>query len=114
MKYTIFSQFISNLSYNSLIIPFGVEFILLNVLFFFLGGGGGGHGIGGIGAVVSRVPELKNDQSLKISLKSVDDQDTTIISRVPSLLLFSLSPCLFFFFLFLLFLGSGFVTRIWF
>ena len=68
---------------------------------FFGGGGGGGvggHGIGGIGAVVSRVPELKNDQSLKISLKSVDNQDTTIISRVPSLLLFSLSPCLFFFF----------------
>ena len=86
MKYTIFPQFISNLSYNSLIILFGVEFILLNVLFFL-----GGPWDRGIGAVVYRVPELKNDQSLKISLRSVDDQDTTIISQVPSLLLFSLS-----------------------
>ncbi|XP_073064695.1 uncharacterized protein [Primulina eburnea] len=35
----------------------------------------------GIGAVVYRVPELLNDQLLKISLRSVDDEDTTLISQ---------------------------------
>ncbi|XP_010663932.1 uncharacterized protein LOC100240946 isoform X2 [Vitis vinifera] len=35
----------------------------------------------GIGAVVYRVPELKNDQFLKISLRSVDKEDTTTISQ---------------------------------
>ncbi|KAJ7975333.1 DHHA1 domain protein [Quillaja saponaria] len=35
----------------------------------------------GIGAVVYRVPELGNDQLLKISLRSVKDEDTTAISQ---------------------------------
>uniref|UniRef100_A0A7N2MRG0 Uncharacterized protein n=1 Tax=Quercus lobata TaxID=97700 RepID=A0A7N2MRG0_QUELO len=35
----------------------------------------------GIGAVVYRVPELENDQLLKISLRSVDGEDTTPISQ---------------------------------
>ncbi|ONI09495.1 hypothetical protein PRUPE_5G241200 [Prunus persica] len=35
----------------------------------------------GIGAVVYRVPELENDQMLKISLRSVDTEDTTPISQ---------------------------------
>ncbi|KAL4632961.1 hypothetical protein ACB092_04G087700 [Castanea dentata] len=35
----------------------------------------------GIGAVVYRVPELENDQLLKISLRSVDSEDTTPISQ---------------------------------
>ncbi|GLT65537.1 hypothetical protein SLA2020_379650 [Shorea laevis] len=35
----------------------------------------------GIGAVVYRVPELENDRLLKISLRSVDDEDTTPISE---------------------------------
>ncbi|KAH6770520.1 DHHA1 domain protein [Perilla frutescens var. hirtella] len=35
----------------------------------------------GIGAVVYRVPELENDLLLKISLRSVDDEDTTPISQ---------------------------------
>ncbi|XP_076951780.1 uncharacterized protein LOC143625285 [Bidens hawaiensis] len=35
----------------------------------------------GIGAVVYRVPELKDDQVLKISLRSVDNEDTTSISQ---------------------------------
>ncbi|KAE8125930.1 hypothetical protein FH972_020691 [Carpinus fangiana] len=35
----------------------------------------------GIGAVVYRVPELENDQLLKISLRSVDNEDTTPISE---------------------------------
>ncbi|CAN6577730.1 hypothetical protein PS2_039251 [Malus domestica] len=35
----------------------------------------------GIGAVVYRVPELENDQMLKISLRSVDTEDTTLISQ---------------------------------
>lgn len=34
----------------------------------------------GIGAVIYRVPELENDQLLKISLRSVDTEDTTPIS----------------------------------
>lgn len=36
----------------------------------------------GIGAVVYGVPELKNDQLLKISLRSIDNEDTTPISQV--------------------------------
>ncbi|KAJ1410137.1 DHH phosphoesterase superfamily [Sesbania bispinosa] len=35
----------------------------------------------GIGAVVYKVPELQNDQMLKISLRSVDKEDTTPISQ---------------------------------
>ncbi|XP_074263207.1 uncharacterized protein LOC141586011 [Silene latifolia] len=35
----------------------------------------------GIGAVVYRVPELGNDQMLKISLRSVDTEDTTLVSQ---------------------------------
>ncbi|KAK7314731.1 hypothetical protein VNO77_33259 [Canavalia gladiata] len=35
----------------------------------------------GIGAVVYKVPELENDQRLKISLRSVDNEDTTTISQ---------------------------------
>ncbi|RXI09843.1 hypothetical protein DVH24_023284 [Malus domestica] len=35
----------------------------------------------GIGAVLYRVPELENDQMLKISLRSVDTEDTTLISQ---------------------------------
>ncbi|VVA19613.1 PREDICTED: phosphoesterase [Prunus dulcis] len=35
----------------------------------------------GIGAVLYRVPELENDQMLKISLRSVDTEDTTPISQ---------------------------------
>ncbi|XP_061348021.1 uncharacterized protein LOC133293456 [Gastrolobium bilobum] len=35
----------------------------------------------GIGAVVYKVPELENDQKLKISLRSVDNEDTTPISQ---------------------------------
>lgn len=35
----------------------------------------------GIGAVVYRVPELENDKLLKISLRSVDSEDTTLISQ---------------------------------
>ncbi|KAK6148222.1 hypothetical protein DH2020_019134 [Rehmannia glutinosa] len=35
----------------------------------------------GIGAVVYRVPELENDQLLKISLRSIRDEDTTPISK---------------------------------
>ncbi|KAF3438170.1 hypothetical protein FNV43_RR20926 [Rhamnella rubrinervis] len=34
-----------------------------------------------IGAVVYRVPELENDQLLKISLRSVDSEDTTPVSE---------------------------------
>lgn len=41
----------------------------------------------GIGAVVYRVPELENDLMLKISLRSVDDEDTTPISQVSPVLL---------------------------
>ena len=40
------------------------------------------HSLRGIGAVVYRVPELENDQLLKISLRSVDSEDTTPISQV--------------------------------
>ncbi|GAU30106.1 hypothetical protein TSUD_295870 [Trifolium subterraneum] len=36
----------------------------------------------GIGAVVYNVPELENDQKLKISLRSLDNEDTTPISQV--------------------------------
>ncbi|KAL0341667.1 UNVERIFIED_CONTAM: hypothetical protein Scaly_1829300 [Sesamum calycinum] len=35
----------------------------------------------GIGAVVYSVPELDNDQLLKISLRSISDEDTTPISQ---------------------------------
>ncbi|KAM5570282.1 hypothetical protein ABKV19_011111 [Rosa sericea] len=35
----------------------------------------------GIGAVVYKVPELENDELLKISLRSVDSEDTTLISQ---------------------------------
>ncbi|XP_004299480.1 PREDICTED: uncharacterized protein R106-like [Fragaria vesca subsp. vesca] len=35
----------------------------------------------GIGAVVYKVPELENDELLKISLRSVDSEDTTRISQ---------------------------------
>ncbi|KAL6175742.1 hypothetical protein ACLB2K_052381 [Fragaria x ananassa] len=35
----------------------------------------------GIGAVVYKVPELENDELLKISLRSVDSEDTTPISQ---------------------------------
>ncbi|KAL7613917.1 hypothetical protein Lser_V15G04927 [Lactuca serriola] len=35
----------------------------------------------GIGAVVYRVPELKDDEILKISLRSIEDEDTTVISQ---------------------------------
>lgn len=40
------------------------------------------HPFRGIGAVVYRVPELENDQLLKISLRSLDCEDTTPISKV--------------------------------
>lgn len=40
------------------------------------------HPLRGIGAVVYRVPELENDQLLKISLRSLDCEDTTPISEV--------------------------------
>ena len=36
----------------------------------------------GIGAVVYKVPELNNDQMLKISLRSLEQEDTTCISQV--------------------------------
>lgn len=36
----------------------------------------------GIGAVVYKVPELENDHMLKISLRSVGNEDTTPISQV--------------------------------
>ncbi|OIW20606.1 hypothetical protein TanjilG_16105 [Lupinus angustifolius] len=35
----------------------------------------------GIGAIVYKVPELENDQRLKISLRSVDKEDTAPISQ---------------------------------
>jgi nanoRNase/pAp phosphatase (c-di-AMP/oligoRNAs hydrolase) len=35
----------------------------------------------GIGAVVYHVPELENDEMLKISLRSIEDEDTTPISQ---------------------------------
>ncbi|PON46597.1 DHHA1 domain protein, partial [Parasponia andersonii] len=35
----------------------------------------------GIGAVAYRVPELENDQLLKISLRSLESEDTTLISE---------------------------------
>ncbi|XP_030499423.2 uncharacterized protein LOC115714806 isoform X1 [Cannabis sativa] len=35
----------------------------------------------GIGAIVYRIPELENDQLLKISLRSVETEDTTLISQ---------------------------------
>ncbi|CAK8532280.1 unnamed protein product [Lathyrus sativus] len=35
----------------------------------------------GIGAVVYNVPELENNQKLKISLRSLDTEDTTPISQ---------------------------------
>ncbi|KAL2533074.1 hypothetical protein Adt_06425 [Abeliophyllum distichum] len=35
----------------------------------------------GIGAVVYRLPELENDELLKISLRSIDSEDTTSISK---------------------------------
>ncbi|KAI7731485.1 hypothetical protein M8C21_016933 [Ambrosia artemisiifolia] len=39
------------------------------------------HNLRGIGAVVYRVPELNDDQMLKISLRSIDNEDTTSISQ---------------------------------
>lgn len=36
----------------------------------------------GIGAVVYRVPELETDLKLKVSLRSIRDEDTTSISQV--------------------------------
>lgn len=39
------------------------------------------HNLRGIGAVVYRVPELKDDQILKISLRSIGSEDTTSISQ---------------------------------
>lgn len=42
----------------------------------------------GIGAVVYKVPELENDQLLKISLRSEKNEDTTPITQV-----FLLSNC---------------------
>ena len=36
----------------------------------------------GIGAVVYKVPELENDRLLKISLRSIENEDTTQISQV--------------------------------
>ncbi|KAI3797247.1 hypothetical protein L1987_32502 [Smallanthus sonchifolius] len=39
------------------------------------------HNLRGIGAVVYRVTELKDDQILKISLRSIDNEDTTSISQ---------------------------------
>jgi len=36
----------------------------------------------GIGAVVYNVPELENDELLKISLRSVENEDTTPITQV--------------------------------
>ncbi|XP_024989456.1 uncharacterized protein LOC112524061 [Cynara cardunculus var. scolymus] len=39
------------------------------------------HNLRGIGAVVYRVPELENDQILKISLRSIGSEDTTSISQ---------------------------------
>jgi len=41
--------------------------------------------VGGIGAFVYNVPDLENDQRLKISLRSVENEDTTPISQVVSL-----------------------------
>lgn len=38
-------------------------------------------GVRGIGAVVYKVPQLDDDHSLKISLRSVDAEDTTPISK---------------------------------
>ncbi|KAL2553494.1 hypothetical protein Fot_07113 [Forsythia ovata] len=35
----------------------------------------------GIGAVVYRLPELEDDELLKISLRSIDSEDTTLISK---------------------------------
>ncbi|KAJ8554078.1 hypothetical protein K7X08_024756 [Anisodus acutangulus] len=35
----------------------------------------------GIGAVVYKVPELENDEMLKVSLRSIGDEDTTSISQ---------------------------------
>lgn len=49
----------------------------------------------GIGAIVYRVPELENDEMLKISLRSVDSEDTTPISEVIFLVIL-LSPVFFF------------------
>ncbi|KAL8238293.1 hypothetical protein R6Q59_019374 [Mikania micrantha] len=39
------------------------------------------HSLRGIGAVVYRVPELQDDNVLKISLRSIDNEDTTSISQ---------------------------------
>jgi hypothetical protein len=49
----------------------------------------------GIGAIVYRVPELENDEMLKISLRSVDSEDTTPISEVIFQVIL-LSPVFFF------------------
>ncbi|KAK9048738.1 hypothetical protein SSX86_032296 [Deinandra increscens subsp. villosa] len=39
------------------------------------------HNLRGIGAVVYRVPELNDDQILKVSLRSIENEDTTAISQ---------------------------------
>lgn len=44
----------------------------------------------GIGAVVYKVPELKNDQLLKVSLRSIESEDTTVISEVGFVVFFYL------------------------
>lgn len=44
--------------------------------------------IRGIGAVVYHVPELENDEMLKISLRSIESEDTTPISQVILLFVF--------------------------
>lgn len=35
----------------------------------------------GIGAIVYKVPELENNEMLKVSLRSIGDEDTTSISQ---------------------------------
>jgi hypothetical protein len=47
------------------------------------------HSLRGIGAVVYRVPGLENDRLLKISLRSVENEDTTPISEVVCLFIYS-------------------------
>lgn len=48
-----------------------------------------------IGAVVYKVPELENDKLLKVSLRSVDGEDTTPISQVSTLAILFCSCMLF-------------------
>lgn len=42
----------------------------------------------GIGAIVYKVPELENNEMLKVSLRSIGDEDTTSISQVLALFTF--------------------------